>query len=414
MGEPFRPLPVPRPDRGRETETRVLHTPEPIRIVRNREDRHDGGKALFLHHQGVVGYVDDQGRLEETFGMPPGPTTAQQDPTAASAGIIDLLLEVGNRFGHRQRAHGRSGVEGIPESIVLENRAGALDEFVVDGAMDVDPLHAAAGLPGVVTGTIDDAFDRDVEVRVFGYIGRILAAEFEADVEKTLCGTAVDGSSAGYRAREGDVSDPGVVDDAVGRLAGDVHRDQQIGHLEIPEGPGKCLTGERRAGTMLERDDVASEQGRDDHVDRNQERVVPGRDVQDHTQRDVLDATMESVFHRHRLGSQRLGRVLQSPDRAIAHGLDLPKRLRDRLPHLKGDVPCDLLAGRHEAFEPLSNDPATLGDVQLPPGREGGASRFELAVDRVFTIECNGPDHASVVGALDLQEGAHRCPITPE
>ena len=51
------------------------------------------------------------------------------------------------------------------------------DPMIVDALVNVDPLDAAAGLPRVKEGAIDDVLDGVGQVRVGPHIGRVFAAE---------------------------------------------------------------------------------------------------------------------------------------------------------------------------------------------------------------------------------------------
>jgi hypothetical protein len=73
--------------------------------------------------------------------------------------------------------------------------------------MHIDALDAAAALPGIEEGTIDEVFDGVVELGVGADIGRILAAELEAERGEGAGSGAFDPAAALDRAGEVDVVD---------------------------------------------------------------------------------------------------------------------------------------------------------------------------------------------------------------
>ena len=75
--------------------------------------------------------------------------------------------------------------------------------------MHVDALDAAAALAGIVEGAVDQVLDGVVELGVGADIGRVLAAELEAERREGPGRCALDLASAGDRAGE-----VGMVDEA--------------------------------------------------------------------------------------------------------------------------------------------------------------------------------------------------------
>ena len=71
------------------------------------------------------------------------------------------------------------------------------------------------------------------------------------------------------------------------------------------EGVGEVAAAERRQPGVLDQHRVRREHRRHDHVDRDQERVVPGGDVQHDAQRLVADEPLEARLRRERLVGQR-------------------------------------------------------------------------------------------------------------
>ena len=73
--------------------------------------------------------------------------------------------------------------------------------------MDIDALDAAAALAGIVEGAFDQIGDGIVQLDVGQHIGRVLAAEFQAERHEGSRRGLFDGAAAGHRAGEVDMVD---------------------------------------------------------------------------------------------------------------------------------------------------------------------------------------------------------------
>src|SRR5438046_2301383 len=82
-----------------------------------------------------------------------------------------------------------------------------VDERVVHVRMHIDALDAAAALPGIEIGSVDDVLDRVLEIGVSAHIGRILAAQLEPDARERSGGRALDLLAGADRTRETDLVD---------------------------------------------------------------------------------------------------------------------------------------------------------------------------------------------------------------
>jgi hypothetical protein len=131
----------------------------------------------------------------------------------------------------------------IAELVSADLREAELDNAVVDRAVNVGPLDGAAALPGVVASAVDDAVDGLAYVCVGGDVGRVLAAQLQADLDEAAGGGGgIDAVPAVDRAREGHVIHARVRGDA---LAGGVIAVQGL------EQAGRCARGGERARKML-------------------------------------------------------------------------------------------------------------------------------------------------------------------
>ena len=60
---------------------------------------------------------------------------------------------------------------------LTEQTGEAFDEIVVDPRIDIDTLHPATALTGIVERPVDQILDGMIELGVGAHIGRVLAAE---------------------------------------------------------------------------------------------------------------------------------------------------------------------------------------------------------------------------------------------
>ena len=76
------------------------------------------------------------------------------------------------------------------------------DEIVEQASVDVNPLNPAAGLPAVEKRSVGEVFDGVVEIGVGPHIGRILAAQLQAEPGEGSAGGDFHRPPAGHRAGE--------------------------------------------------------------------------------------------------------------------------------------------------------------------------------------------------------------------
>ena len=200
--------------------------------------------------------------------------------------------------------------------------------------------------------------------------------------------SAVHLAAARDRAGERDVVDLPRADERGGRVVVERHRRHQAGrHVGAREGVGEVAAAERRQPGVLDQHGVAREQRRHDHVDGDQERIVPGRDVEHDAQRLAADEPVESRLGREGLVGER--RLRQPAHRlgAVDHRVDLVPRLLEGLPHLPGDVDRDLIRHGPERGHHLPHGlhaPGHRHPAPLPLGRAGsGDDGLELGRGRV-------------------------------
>src|SRR5205085_9555078 len=139
-------------------------------------DGEDGAEALLDHDLHRVVAVGDEGGLEEAAAaIHLGGLAAVEDAGAGLAGGLDLARELLGGALLRQGTHGGLLVERVTETVRAQLGEGAVEEGLVELAMDVDALDGAAALAGVPGRAVDDVGDGELEVGVLGDVGRVLA-----------------------------------------------------------------------------------------------------------------------------------------------------------------------------------------------------------------------------------------------
>ena len=109
-----------------------------------------------------------------------------------------------------QRAHGDGLVEGVAEDDALGALGEAVEEGVVEAALDEDAGGVGADLAGGVEVAEHGAADGRLEVGVVEDQQRGLAAELEGDRLEAGGGGRVDAAAGGDRAGQRDLGDLGV------------------------------------------------------------------------------------------------------------------------------------------------------------------------------------------------------------
>ena len=213
-----------------------------------------GPKALLAHDAHLVVDIGEHFRRKIGRAGSVGVDLHADMGRRALAQRLGLLLadEVGEaRLRHRPE-RGR-GVQRIADDEILRLGDEALDEFVIDLLVDIDALDAAAALAGIVEGAFDQIGDGMVELDVGQHIGRVLAAEFQAERHEGSRRGLFDRPPAGHRAGEVDMIDLAGAEQSfgLGVVQHDVLEDvlRQVGLLE---GPGEALADQERLRGVLQ------------------------------------------------------------------------------------------------------------------------------------------------------------------
>ncbi len=208
------------------------------------------------------------------------------------------------------------------------------------------------------------------------------------------------------RAGEDDVVDPRVADHPLARRMIAMERlHEPLGRLRVGERSLEVLSAERRPRRVLHHDRVAGEHGRDDAVDRRQERVVPRRRIEHDAERGLGDAPLEPLFRRQRdVGERRLG-DRHHVARASRHPAYFPLRLRERLPHHPCDVGGDRIGARVECGEDPLTQRDSVGEGRRAPRTRGGMGAIEDGADARVVSELDGAGDVAGERVVDGEIG---------
>jgi hypothetical protein len=271
--------------------------------------------------------------------------------------------------------------------------------------VDVDALDAAARLAGIEERAVDQILDSVTHVGIGTHIGRVLAAELEADADEPAGRGLLDRPAARHRSGEAHhvgkparddrrhlvVAQHQVLEHALGQAGGIERRLEPLGD-------------QQRAGGVLEHHRVAGHQCRHHRVHRRQERVVPGRDRKHHAERLALDVAREAVPGlRHHVRETFLGDRDHVP-RPLLEAAQLARAEAHGPAHLPGELRHDLVRHGQHGVDRLRAIGAALGDRKCAPcplrgtgalecGRDRGLARqrtfgIDAAVHRRYAFHC--------------------------
>ena len=168
-----------------------------------------GPKALLHHHP--HGMVDADQRLRHEIGRAwgvGGKTRAIDERARAFGQGLDRVLPHGLRETRRRhRAERGFFLERIAQFVARGEIGESVDKTVVEVFVNINSLDAAATLARVEESAVDKVLDRKFKWRIRADIGRVFAAELQADRRKSAGGGALDSPPAGDRAGEIDMVD---------------------------------------------------------------------------------------------------------------------------------------------------------------------------------------------------------------
>ncbi len=153
---------------------------------------------------------------------------------------------------------------------------------------------------------------------------------------------------------------------------------------------------------------AARQHRRHHHVDADEQRVVPGADVQHHADRLVPHEARQPRQGRERVVAQRLGRQRHHGARAMQRRARLSPRLRQRLAHLRRDLARDALAVLLQLLAEALAERDALGDGGARPGLVRAERARDEALDVGVLEQRPLGDGLASVGIVDAV-GVHGC-----
>src|SRR5450830_400430 len=262
---------------GGQAELGVVGHRDHFGFVLEAEQRRQWTEGFFLGHGGVLGDVDQDGRLEEVAfdGLAAG-----QQGRAFAQGVGDVFLDLGHGLLVDQRAGGGAFVQTVADLELGDRHFQLLGERVVDRILDVQAVGADAGLAVVAVFGNDRAFDGLIQVRVVEHDERRIAAQFQGNLLDVLGAFGHQLATDLGRAGEGQFAH----DRVAGQLAADVagaagdhaeHAFRDTGTLgQFGQGEGR----ERGLRSGLEHHGATGGQGRAGFTGDHRGREVPRGD----------------------------------------------------------------------------------------------------------------------------------------
>jgi hypothetical protein len=163
--------------------------------------------------------------------------------------------------------------------------------------------------------------------------------------------------AARHRTREGHEVHARVADHAVGVLVRGMHElEHARGQARQLQAFGEVFGAQRRLRRVLEDHRVARHEGRHHAVDRDQIRVIPGRDAEHHAQGFAVHEAREALLRARVEIRERLRRNRDHVARAFQRAAHLVGRVARGAAHLPGELFGDLRATLFELVAETRED----------------------------------------------------------
>jgi hypothetical protein len=257
----------------------------------------------------------------------------------------------------------------------------SLDETIVKALVHIDALDAAAALSGIEERPVDKILDREFESGVGAHIGRVLAAEFQAERGERSGRGAFDRAAARHRSREIDMIDAARADHPRRRFViHDEMREQTFGQVGAVHGSLESVADENGLRCMFQDDRIASEQRRRDRIDGSQIGIVPRRDDKHDPRRHALDQAAKARLLSRNDRSQRLIADLDEGADALLDAAHFAA-IAHRASHLHGELRRDFLILRQHRFKECGDRGLALGERRGRPFALRGAGRGQDRFD---------------------------------
>ncbi len=280
----------------------------------------------------------------------------------------DLPADLLGGGGAHHRPEGRFRRCRVAEHVAADQLDRAVDEVVMDTLVHVDALDAAAGLPAIEVGTVDQVLDRVLDVRIVPDVRRIATAQFQPSADESLRRGMLHGVPTGHGAGECDEPDAWITDGLLGRGVRQVHRlEHALGQPRLAKALRETLGAERRLGGVLEHHGIAGHDRRNDAVHGDQVGIVPGRDRQDDAERLAADEAREALARSSLDVRQRFRGDVDHVACPLQRAAHLAGRKPDRPAHLPGQFQRDGVAPCLEFLAELAADRRPGGQARHAP-----------------------------------------------
>lgn len=132
---------------------------------------------------------------------------------------------------------------------------------------------------------------------------------------------------------------------------------------------------------MLDENTVSGQERRNHNVYGNQQRIIPGGDVEHDSERLVLDSAVKAFLGCQDVGRQGFGGDVQQVVGPFEKTAEFAAGLGQRFSHLAADLFGDCLLVRAKVIQPFPDGSDSVAQRQPAPLLEGAAGRVDFFPD---------------------------------
>ena len=207
-----------------QAELAIVHEANGFIVTADRHDADHRAEAFLGHHAHRMIDIDQYLRCKIRGSLLVKLKQARVYQRGGTRGnrLVDLSL---HEFGGAcldQRSEIGVGIVGSSKPVTANQGDDAFDKLVEYRFINIDALDTATGLPRIEHGAIGYGLDRVLHIGVLAHVGRVLAAEFEADPDKAAGRNSLDHFATGYRPGKSDVVDHGRLNHGFGVAVSEV------------------------------------------------------------------------------------------------------------------------------------------------------------------------------------------------
>ena len=277
------------------------------------------------------------------------------------------------------------------------------DKSVVNGFVHVDALDRAAALAGVVHGAVGQRLGSRLRVGVLADVGRVLAAEFELQLDHARAQRLRDAGTRGVGTGEEQAVNFLFQQRLPDFAATDDGDEDILRHAGVVQQPRHCQTGQCGKFGWLVEHGVTGQQRRNVDVAADKPGVIPGRDVGHQTQRYVLNLFRHAALGKHSFGHQLSVDFLEEEVDAPEQAIEFIARHLDRLAGLARHDGGQHLELGHDAGAKARDAGFALRQRYGQPAGLRGAGAHRFGGDRGGVIGVHLGDQVAVGGVVDCE-----------